>query len=110
MSSLKERIFQSAGFRKFPMLDILASFIVAFVSVVLQPIYSDMTWGLVTVIALLGFIWFLGALVDYGGGRRRMAKSREEAVKNVVYGARMIIVSIIASILILLLLQLYAML
>jgi hypothetical protein len=98
---LKGQISKSKGFKRFPILDILASVVVAIGSIMSLPIQGSAIWGLAGLIGFFGFVMIIGQ------SGRHAPKSLEEKQKNIMFGLRMILISIISSILIWVFLQLY---
>jgi len=101
--SLKETMWTSEGWKKFPMLDVLAGVAVAVVAVVLEKIYGgNAPYAIAFLMAVGGIVVALP--FDYVG-RRPVPKPRVEAVKGIVYGIRVFLIVTIFSVLSILLLS-----
>jgi len=94
---LRERISKSEGWKKFPILDILASFIITIVDVVLVKIYNGNLHLGIPIILVLGGI--VVALPFHYVGRRAVAKPRDEAKRDIIYSIRIFLIAGISSVL-----------
>jgi hypothetical protein len=96
VSSLKQDIQKSEGWRIFPILDILASLAIAGVAVALERIYGgNAPFAIALLLAVGGFSVALP--VDYAGHKRWSRKTRGEAIKGVIYCVRIFLVIAIFS-------------
>ena len=97
MSSLKQDIQKSEGWKRFPILDILATFVIAVVAVALERIYGgNAPLAIALLMATGGFVVALP--VDYAGHKRWSRKTRGETIKGIVYGVRIFLIIAIFSI------------
>jgi hypothetical protein len=97
VSSLKQDIQKSEGWKRFPILDILASFVVAVVAVALERIYGgNAPLAIAFLMAAGGFVVALP--VDYASPKRWSRKTRGETIKGIVYGVRIFLMIVVFSI------------
>jgi hypothetical protein len=97
VSSLKQDIQKSEGWKRFPILDILASLAIAGIAVALERIYSgNAPFAIALLLGVGGF--FVALPVDYAGHKRWSWKTRDEAIKSIIYGVRIFLIIAIFSI------------
>ena len=104
MSSLSQDIQKSEGWKRFPILDIIAILVVAAVAVALEKIYGG---GAVYAVAGLMIVGGIAVAFpfDTAGHKRWSLRDRSEAIKGYIYGGRIFLITAISSVLGLLLLN-----
>jgi len=95
----KDNELVKKAFWKFPFLDGILALIIAVISMILSVSDNSALFGIPGLVALGGFIFLLGSPASHAKGRT----SREEAQKDMLYGARAIIISVLATLVILVL-------
>jgi hypothetical protein len=104
VSSLSQDIQKSEGWKRFPMLDIIAILVVAVAVVALEKIYGG------DALYAIAFLMVIGGIIvalpfDTAGFKRWSLRDRSEAIKGFIYGGRIFLITAISSVLGLLLLN-----
>jgi hypothetical protein len=95
VSSLSQDIKKSEGWKRFPIVDILAGLLIAGVAVALEKVYGgNAPLAIALLLAVLGLVvaWpvNIGSRDYLSGSRRLSRKPRDEAIKGIIYGVRIL--------------------